>query len=271
MNILAVDDDHLALLGLKQAILEAEPNCELSCFSTSAEALAHAAENPVEVAFLDIEIDGLNGLSLAKRLKDIHGPTNIIFVTAYSQYSLDAFLLRASGYLRKPVSARDISAELENLRHPLPGPVQGEGGVRIQCFGNFEIFVDGRPVPFRRLKAKETLAYLIDRKGAAVTTKELSVILWEDSNYTRTRQSHLQMIIRELCRALDEAGAGHILIRGRNSLALDISAVDCDYYNFEKGDVAAINSYRGEYLANYSWAEFTASWLEKKMQGHSGD
>ena len=255
MNILAVDDDHLALLGLKQTILEVEPDCELYCAASSREALDHAAQNLIDVAFLDIEIDELDGLALAKRLKELHSQTNIIFVTAYAQYSLAAISLRASGYLCKPVQARDIIVELENLRHPLPEPPQG---VRLQCFGNFEIFVDGRPLHFRRAKAKEVLAYLTDRKGASVPTKELSAILWEDGKYTRTRQSHLQMLIRELVRALEEARVGHILIRGWNSLALDMTAVDCDYFNFENGDPKGINAYRGEYMTNYSWAEFTA-------------
>ncbi|MDL2271958.1 response regulator [Desulfovibrio sp. OttesenSCG-928-I05] len=261
MRILAVDDERLALLALERAIREAEPGCALTCFVSPAEALAHAAKEAVDVAFLDIEMDSMNGLGLAKRLKDIRGESNIVFVTGHSQYAVDAFSLRASGYLRKPVTAEDIHAELNNLRHPLP---DAEKGVRIQCFGNFEIFVDGKPVHFHRSKAKELLAYLVSRSGAGVSKKELAGILWEDGEYNRITQSYLQTLIVEMLRALREAGAECIIIRKWNSLSVDTSLVDCDYYNFEKGEPKAVNAYRGEFMANYPWAEFVENWLDKK-------
>ena len=261
MRILAVDDERLALLALKQAILGAEPGCTLACFATPGEALTYAAKEPIDVAFLDIEMDSMNGLGLAKRLKDINGKTNIVFVTGYSHYAVDAFSLRASGYLEKPVTAEDILAELNQLRHPLPG---AEKGIRIQCFGNFEIFVNGQPVYFRRSKAKELLAYLVSRNGAGTSKKELAGILWEDGEYSRATQSYLQTLIAEMLRALHEAGAERIIVKKWNSLSVDTGLVDCDYYNFEKGDSQAVNAYQGEYMTNYPWAEFTESWLDKK-------
>ncbi|MDL2267459.1 response regulator [Desulfovibrio sp. OttesenSCG-928-G15] len=262
MRILAVDDERLALLAMEQAIREADPDCELACFATPAEALAHAAKETVDVAFLDIEMDSMNGLGLAKRLKDIHGKTNIVFVTGYSQYAMDAFSLRASGYLQKPVTAQDVASELHHLRHPLPA--SEKKGVRIQCFGNFEIFVDGKSISFHRSKAKELLAYLVSRNGAGVSKKELAGILWEDGEYSRATQSYLQTLIAEMLRALNEAGAENIIVKKWNSLSIDTSLVDCDYYNFEKGDPKAVNAYRGEYMANYPWAEFIQHWLNKK-------
>ena len=45
---------------------------------------------------------------------------------------------------------------------------------------------------------------------------------------------------------------------------LDTGKVDCDYYNFLKGDRSAINSYRGEYMTQYSWAEVTRSALRQQ-------
>lgn len=258
MRIMAVDDKTLALFALEQAIREAEPVCDIISFSSAREALEHAQNNLVDVAFLDIQMKAMGGLSLAKKLKDINGNTNIVFVTGYPQYAKDAFALRASGYLCKPVLAEDIANELSNLRHPIE---EQDLGVRIQCFGNFEIFVDGNPIHFHRSKAKEILAYLVNRKGAGVSKRELAGVLWEDASYSRTAQSHLQTLTSEMTRALDEAGAGHIIVKKWNSLALDTAAVNCDYYNFEKGELSAVNSYRGEYMANYHWAEFVTGWL----------
>lgn len=62
----------------------------------------------------------------------------------------------------------------------------------------------------------------------------------------------------------------NILIKTWNNLALDVNKVKCDAYDFEKGDLVAINSFRGEYMANYSWAEFTTghyTMLRERMNG----
>ncbi len=260
MNIIAVDDERHALISLEQAIRDVVRHASLTCFSSALEALEHARIQQVDVAFLDIEMPQMHGLQLARRLKDIYGGTNIIFVTGYSNYLKDAFTMHASGYLFKPIGPEQVKTELENLRIP---PVVSQEGVRIQCFGSFNVFVDGRTVFFKRTKAKEALAYLIDRKGASVSKKELAAVLWEDRPYTHSVQSHLYLLITEMIRTLKAAGADDIIIKARGLYCVDTSKVDCDYYNYEKGIVSAVNSYHGEYMSNYSWAEFTVGFLDK--------
>ena len=262
MNILAVDDEYHALECLKKAILKAVPVCWLTGFDNTADALLYAASNPVDVAFLDIRIDEMSGLQMAQKLKEIHGDTNIIFVTGYNEYMRYAFRLHASGYLEKPVTAEDVQEELEYLRHPVR---TGSEGVRLQTFGNFEVFVDGKPVLFHRPKSKEALAYLVDRGGASVSKKEMAAILWEDKSYTRSLQSHLYKLISDMTLSLGAAGAGDIVIIHRGFYALDTTKVTCDYYDYNKGDAMAVNSYRGEYMANYSWAEFTTGMLNERL------
>ncbi|MDR2543758.1 MAG: response regulator, partial [Treponema sp.] len=105
MKIIAVDDEQHALKSLQSAIEEALPNCSLSCFNKSKNALEYAKNNRIDVAFLDIEMAGMNGLQIAKSLKEIYGKTCIVFVTGHSHYAADAFALRANGYIMKPVTA----------------------------------------------------------------------------------------------------------------------------------------------------------------------
>lgn len=103
------------------------------------------------------------------------------------------------------------------------------------------------------------LAFLVDRKGATVTNKECSAILWEDVLYTRSIQSYLQTIIVELIRALKAVDALNILIRKRGRLAINVAEVDCDAYEFEKNRErnfdGTVNNFTGEYMTNYSWGE----------------
>ena len=121
---------------------------------------------------------GMTGISLVKRLKFINPKMNIIFTTGYSDYAGDAFGIRASGYVLKPATAEKIREEIENLRYPVECPTAQ--GLRIQTFGNFEVFADGRPPQFKYAKAKELLAYLVDRRGALCSNKEIIGILWEE-------------------------------------------------------------------------------------------
>ena len=262
MNIMAVDDEYHALERLKKSILQAVPDGAPACFGASEEALDYAASHRVDVAFLDVRIDELSGLQIAQRLKEINGDTNIIFVTGYDEYMRSAFQLHASGYLEKPVTAEDVAAELEQLRYPVHPSNQG---VCIQTFGNFEVFVDGKPVIFHRPKAKEALAYLVDRNGACVSKKELAAVLWENENYTRSLQSHLYKLIMDMVTSLREAGAEDLILLHRGLYALDVSKVTCDYYEYNKGNALAVNRYHGEYMTNYSWAEFTAGMLDYRM------
>lgn len=262
MTIIAVDDERLPLKSLEKIVLEKLPAACVKCFEIAADALKYAEKQQVDIAFLDINMPDINGLTLAKELKDIYGGTNIIFVTGYSDYMQSAFGLRASGYLLKPINAGMVAEELENLRHPLNTEM---AGLVVQCFGNFEVFMNGKPISFSRSKSKELFAYLVDRKGAGVSKKELADILWEDGLYNRSRQIQLQTLIAEMQRALNTAGAGDAISKQHGIYYANVLKFTCDYYEYEKGDIKAVNSYHGEYMSNYSWAEFTLGSLHHKL------
>jgi len=74
-------------------------------------------------------------------------------------------------------------------------------------------------------------------------------------------RSYYQMIAADMRKAFGRAGVGNIIRRSYNNIAIDTSMIDCDYYRFLDGDVKAINSYCGEFMINYSWAEFSGSRL----------
>ena len=259
MNIIAVDDERLALDNLMSMLKEVLPAAKINGFLDSAKAFVYLKSNVADIAFLDIEMGEMDGITLAKKCKDVCPNINIIFVTGYTQYTMDALRLHVSGYLMKPVRAKDLQIELDNLRHPLP--VKPKCRVRVQTFGNFEVFLDNKPLPMPLAKCRECLAYLIDRKGARVTVPELAAVLWEDRLFDKTVQNNTHRVLSDMMKALREAGIANIVIKTRRDISIDIDEVDCDYYRFLKGDVSQINIFRGEYMTNYSWAEFTLACL----------
>lgn len=255
MRILAADDERLALSALEDAIRKAAPEAEVFPFRRPEELLAFAAENRCDIAFLDIEMRGMDGVELAKRLKRLYSDINIIFVTGYSQYAGSAFELHASGYLLKPVTSEKIELELSELRRP-PTP-KSETLLKVQCFGNFEVLAKGVPLHFERSRTKELLAYLIDRRGAAVNTGELCAVLWEDRPDSQSLRKHLRILLSDLSKTLQEAGAESVFLKHRNSFAVDTKKLDCDYYDYLRDDTGSPGTYNGEYMSQYSWAEMT--------------
>ncbi|MGN1341507.1 MAG: response regulator [Oscillospiraceae bacterium] len=263
MYILAVDDEHLSLKSLENELNKVFPGSEIHCERKPNEAIKWVqslgeCSDELRYAFLDIQMRGLNGLELARQLKKICPNITLIFCTAYSEYAIDAFGLFAKGYLLKPVRAEDIRRVLDEMvtdwrseQCDLPRDI------RMHTFGNFEVMVDGKALRFERRKAKELLAFLVDRHGASVTTKEISAILWEDAPYDSNLKNKTTSIIASLRKTLSSAGIGDILIKGWNQLALDVTKIKCDAYDYENMDVVAINSFHGEYMVEYSWAEFT--------------
>lgn len=269
MNILAVDDEELMRLNLKNEITKIFPEKEIYACGEASEAVKYLetlekkGENLV-YAFLDIELGSMTGIDLAKIIKVKFPNARILFVTGYSKYAMEAFQIHAMGYILKPVTADKLTEVLNVMCKEWKDEIsREEKDIRIQTFGRFEVFVDGKIMSFEREKSKELLAYLIDCRGAAVTTAEIAGILWEDKPYDCSVRGQAAVIMSSLKRDLKRAGIEDIYVKTWNHLAIDCSKVRCDAFDFFKGNVLVINSYHGEYMENYSWAEFSKNRFEK--------
>ncbi|MBQ8137095.1 MAG: response regulator [Clostridia bacterium] len=264
MLIYAIDDEQNLLNRLHKAIQQAVPEAEIRDFrlgTMAVQAMETERERP-DVVFSDIKMPGLDGLRLAVRIKDLSPDTRIVFVTGYSDYALEAFQLHASGYIMKPVVASRIQEELEHILPSALRPVQADRLV-IRCFGPFEVFWGGQPISFSRRQTKELFAYLIDRRGAFCSAEEVIAALFGDTGSENMKQMKhtIRNLVYDLRQTLQDLGVGDVLIRKSGLLAIRTDLVDCDYYQMLIGNMDAVNSYRGVYMEQYSWAEMTGGTL----------
>jgi len=263
MRALAVDDKKMPLEALVEAIEEAAPGIELTAFRNPLDVLAWEGVKDVDVAFVDIDMPGMSGVQLAQELKMRNARVNVIFATGYHEYAGDAMRLHASGYLMKPITAEKVRQELDDLRHPVDR-IEVDKRLYVKCFGNFEAFVDGKPLEFSRSRTRELFAYLIDRRGSVVSNHEVEAVLWEDDASEKGVHSYLRTLTSDLRRSLDAQGLGSVLVKRRGALGVDPTTFDCDYYQFLEGIPSAVNAYHGEYMSQYSWAEMTLAQLEMR-------
>ena len=261
MRIYVIDDEPLILESMRRIVREAEPEEEPRCFSRVPDLLeALGAEPAPDVVFCDIEMPGMSGLDLAVRIKTLSPDTRIVFVTGYSQYAVEAYRMHAEGYVLKPVTAERVREELALVRGRTPAE-DAPDRLQVRCFGSFEVFWKGEPLSFARRKTKELLAYLVDRRGEMCTGGEIVTALWEGEGELRKRKTYLRTLTADLRSVLSEIGMEDVLIRDHQQWAVRPELLDCDYYRMLDGDMEAVNSFRGEYMSRYGWAELTSAKL----------
>lgn len=117
-NVIMVDDSKVILSEGLAVLGETIPNATVRGFIWPQEAIEYAKMNRVALAFLDIELGTASGLDLCRTLLEINPRTNIVFLTAYPDYSLDAWKTEASGFILKPLTAEDVKEQLKKLRYP---------------------------------------------------------------------------------------------------------------------------------------------------------
>ena len=256
MIAIAVDDEVLMLGALVTAIKASPDISRVSQFSNCDEALDFVKENAIDIAFLDINMRGMSGLALAEKIIASCPDCRIVFCTGYEEYAIPAFKLHASGYLMKPVSAKDVQVEIDNIK----GFRQSQKPLTVKCFGTFEVYARGEKLTFKRSKTKELFAFLVDRNGSGVTVADIGVALWENDE-DQKNQNYIHQLFRDLRQSLEAVGVEGVFERNNYFYSINPEKLDCDYYAYLKNGK---HEFRGEYMSQYSWAEKTCGLLWSK-------
>ena len=118
-NVIMVEDSKVILTEGLTILGDVMPNATITGFIWPLEAIEYAKSNRIALAVLDIELGTASGLDLCRTLLEINPRTNVVFLTAYPDYSLDAWNTDACGFMLKPLTPESVREQLKKLRYPL--------------------------------------------------------------------------------------------------------------------------------------------------------
>lgn len=260
MNILAVENHPVNLEQLCSSLSELSPQSQILPFDNSPEALAAARQQPVDAAFLSMDLPEMDGLILGQYLKDLYPYVNLIFLTESKEDAFGAMALRASGCLLRPVSKDTVDTEMKELRYN--SDESQPKRVFIQTFGDFEVFVDGVPIAFKYSRTKEMLAVLVSKRGAQTTNGEIIATLWEDDGDPRVKGSYLSNLRQDLQNTLTRLKINDIIYKQRGSMAIAKDRIECDLYEWLDKKKQSRYQYTGDFMDQYSWPEYLHAELD---------
>lgn len=249
MKVIYVDDEKLLLDNFRLTAEGLERIDDLQLFDNSPDALKWAKDNPVDVAFLDVEMPVMNGIELARRLKEVDENIRIIFATAYQQYALDAFGVEAIAYLLKPYTREEVEHELDRASRVKPIPKKK---IVIKTMPDLVVTVDGKSLSLGHTKQEELLALLVDRGETGIVGSDAINCLWDGKI---SSDSKYRVAFSRLKEKLKKEGIEHIIASAGNKKYIRTDEVECDLYRMLEGNAAVIGKYSGMYLRRFSWAE----------------
>ena len=265
MNILIAADNSAELRRNTELIKELRPDDAVFSCEGSISALAKARETKIDIAFLDTDMPELSGIDLGQYLKELNPFVNIVFLSEVKKYAFGAMKLHASGYILKPLTPKEADRELNDLRYS--EILKKHKRVFAQTFGNFELFIDGRPAVFKYSRTKEMVAVLINNRGAQTTNGEIISVLWEEPGDIEKRMSYLRNLRQDLQNTLKDLKLENIIIKQRGSMAVAADDIECDLYEWLADKNGTKYEYIGEYMNQYSWAEYVHAELDEIYYG----
>ncbi|MBS6955307.1 MAG: response regulator [Enterocloster asparagiformis] len=254
MRTIVVDDEELSMRQFEIECAQVREIDLVGTFTNPLEALEYASSHPVDFALLDIEMPQMNGIELARRLRELKQDMIIIFVSGYSDYVLDALKMKSDYYVLKPYSQEDILDALNRAKLLAKGQ---DKRIFIRTFGRFDVFIDDKLVKFSNSKSKELLALCVDRLGGEVTMEEAVDKLWPEKDYDSRVKALYRKAVIGIHGTFEEYGIEGVFCNHRGRCYLKSDELECDYFEYMKNRGEGKYHYKDEYMFDYSWAEET--------------
>lgn len=285
-RIIVVDDEMLALKRFEHIVQKENRVKLVETFSDGLEALEFIKENTIDIAFLDIEMPEINGLELANRMLEVDPYINIMFVTAYDQYALEAFKAHAIGYMLKPLDITAFSEQISQFAktkeprkldaHTSTAATKSKKLI-VRFLGQslcYDEDTPNTPITFRTAKAYELFALLVHHYKTPLSKFTILDVLFPEADYDKANKL-FYVTCSYLRSAFSKLDYPDMLLRDNDNYRINTAAIDCDYIklvdsesklsNLEIDELSTLASYcNGEYLMgkSYEWSIETKAYVE---------
>ena len=260
MKTILISGEPCVIEGFLHAAGNVEELEVLRTFQEENEALDMVSRQEVDLAVIDLEMQKVNGADIGWELKKRNPDIQLIYLTRQQRSLMDLITLPPVAVLEMPFQEGEIEYVVESA-YLLSKRKRKR--IYARTFGHFDVFVDGRPIMFKSAKAKEFLAFLIDRRGGTVSTDQMINVLWEDRPNDESTQNLCCKLVKTLQRELRAAGAEEMLVVARGSRSINVETFQCDMYEMLDGNQKIRSQYMGEYLVDYSWSEGQTAFLDR--------
>lgn len=278
IRAILVDDEPLAAQLLERKLSAFENITVVKIYSNPmhvVEDLQHVSYN---VAFLDIEMPGINGLDLAELILNATSNVHIVFITAYREYAVQAFELNSIDYLVKPLTDDRLEKTIERVQQQLISVPQMQKKkdyvLRIQCFSDFNVMFGQEPVKWTTAKVKELFALLLTHHQTYINRDLLIETLWPDTEYAKAK-IQLHTSLSRLRKTLETLGYDDAITFANSSYCLELTDFQFDLISIKQlyeeyptvqDDTIEqfqqiIELYQGDYLESegYKWSHTYAT------------
>ncbi|GED68152.1 hypothetical protein BRE01_18540 [Brevibacillus reuszeri] len=289
MKAILVDDEQLPLLHLQKVLERDIAGIEvIGTYSDPLMALEMVKNLKPNVVFLDINMPGISGLEIGEQLQAYDSPPEIVFVTGYDKYAVEAFELCALDYIMKPVQLNRLQKTIERLRKRLKSDhevnVEPKPLITIKCFNHLQFqYQDQEPrvIKWRTAKARELFIYLLHHRNRMIDKDTLIELLWPECDLSKG-VTQLYTTIYLIRQTLKQHGLEGITITKGNlengyKLSVDSVQIDVEEWENHASQLSPpslhnaqvyeriLEMYHGDYLGEheYLWAEYERERLRR--------
>lgn len=253
MDVICVDSDEESLQNMLSICRDHPAVTDAEGFTDARSSMERLERRRADFALLSAELANESGVDLAVEIRKKYPSLTIVVLAKDKGRAFEAYAARPQNYLLKPLDGMRLDGE---INYYLISRSDRTNHIEARTFGVFTLMVDGSAVRFKRGKAKELLALLVDRRGNMISRREAFLQMWEDREYDARGQNYFNVIFDSMRKTLKENGINEMIEIKYGMMRVRPETFDCDLYRYLKGDSEAMASFRGEYLYGYSWAEW---------------
>ncbi len=234
IKVVLVDDEILVLNLLRKRLLDIEGVEIIGEFVDAEMALEAIPKLDADIVFLDVEMPEMNGIELAGELLEGDKHMEIVFVTAYGQYAVEAFKLNALHYILKPVDSSALVEAIDRIRAKnIIKLSRKEEKAKIYLFGDVHVAgQNDKKVNWITTKSKELFALLMVHQEFGVNKWTLLETLWPNSDSEKAHQNLYTTVFR-LKRSLGEVCPNIRIENADGHYRLILEDIFCDWYAFK--------------------------------------